>query len=313
MSTKISLFFDPAIHKYTDNCNNEYISVTTLIGQYSKKFDTKKIARLCELSGRKGNPKYKGKTAKMLEKEWEKTKEVACENGNIKHNYLEDAVKQSTGYRIGTGNLLSNGRLLTVADVIEHPGFGELSIDYFIATKIHILYPSIFTIISKLVEQGYRIYAELGVFDDKRLISGLIDLFLIKGKEFIVIDWKTNREDISYEAGYWEKDVKGNSTTNFIRTYETFKEPLDNLPCSVGYKYALQTNTYGVLSENFGLHCKAIILCHIRHEQYLDNNSNTLIDKVDFLSIPFMRNEVNLMINHYHNNRRLNHQMEITL
>ena len=35
------LYFDEGPHKYTDSNGNEYISVTTLIGNYVPQFDTK--------------------------------------------------------------------------------------------------------------------------------------------------------------------------------------------------------------------------------------------------------------------------------
>lgn len=311
-NTGIRLFFDPVLHKYTDDRGNIYTSVTTMIGQYEEKFDTKKMARICELSGRNGNPKYKGKTAKMLEKQWATMTEEACDYGNEHHNYLEESVKASTGYRNNSQELNRTGRILTISDVIENPGFGELNIQYFIDTKINVLYPSIFNIIVSLVKQGYRIYAEIGVFQYDKLVSGLIDLFLIKGKEFIIIDWKTNRADINYKAGYWEKGNDGEFTGNFIETYKVFKEPLHHLPASVGYKYALQLSTYAHLVELLGLKLKAIILCHLRREQVLDTNTNTLVDRVDFHPISYLKNDVANMIHHNYNNRKLNKQLEIT-
>ena len=35
------LYFDEGPHKYTDSNGNEYISVTTIIGNYCPKFDVK--------------------------------------------------------------------------------------------------------------------------------------------------------------------------------------------------------------------------------------------------------------------------------
>ena len=37
----IYLYFDEGPHKYTDSNGNEYISVTTIIGNYCPKFDVK--------------------------------------------------------------------------------------------------------------------------------------------------------------------------------------------------------------------------------------------------------------------------------
>lgn len=313
MSTKLELYFDEVKHKYTDNRGNAYTSVTTLLGKYEEKFDTKKMARICELSGRKGNPKYKGKTAKMLEQEWALNSKNACDYGNEKHNYLETSIKESTGYRLGVNGRIKEQQLITVEDIIEHPGFGELGLDYFIKTKINILYPSIFAVIVKLVAQGYRIYAELGVFKYDRLVSGLIDLFLIKGREFIIIDWKTNKDDISFEAGYWEHDENGNSTGVFINTYKTFLEPLKHLPSSVGYKYTLQLSEYAYLAECFGLTCKALLLCHIRREQIIDVNGGTLVDRVDLHPITYMKKEAQALVDHHYKNRVLNSQITMQI
>jgi hypothetical protein len=313
MDTPTSLIFDVPLHKYTDNCGNVYTSVTTLIDKYYEKFDIKKMARICELSGRKGNPKYKGKTAKMLEKEWALTSKTACEYGTEKHGYLEDCINNSTGYRKNSDMLNVGGRMLTVKEVIVHPGFGELNLDYFIQTKIDILYPSIYAIIVGLVKQEYRIYAEIGVFKPDRLVSGTIDLLFIKGYEFIILDWKTNKADIKYEAGYFEKDVNGELTTNFIETHKTFNDPLSHVPASTGHKYTFQLSTYAYLCEILGLTCKAIVLCHIRREQLISPITNCLVDRVDFHNIKYMKEEVISMIDHHHFNRKLKGQLEFTV
>jgi len=313
MSTKLELYFDEAQHKYTDNRGNAYTSVTTVLGKYYEPFDVKKMARICELSGRKGNPKYKGMSAKMLETKWKLNSEAACDYGNEKHNYLETSIKESTGYRIGVDGKLKSNQLITVEDIIQNPGFGELKLDYFIKTRINILYPSIFAVLVKLVAQGYRIYAELGVFKYDRLVSGLIDLFLIKGREFIIIDWKTNKDDISYEAGYWEHDDNGNSTGVFVNTYKTFFEPIKYLPASTGYKYTIQLSKYAYMAECFGLTCKALLLCHIRREQIIDANSGTLVDRVDLHPITYMKQEAQALIDHHYNNRVLNSQIAMQI
>ena len=72
------IYFNEVEHKYTDDFNNPYISVTTLIGNYYEKFDVKTMAHTCAMAGMRGNPKYAGKTAKQLEAEWDKTRDDAC-------------------------------------------------------------------------------------------------------------------------------------------------------------------------------------------------------------------------------------------
>jgi hypothetical protein len=289
------LFFDAPTHKYTDEVGNPYVSTTTLIGHYYEKFDTKKMARLCELAGRRGDPKYRGKTAAMLELEWTHESDSACEYGSVKHDFLEQAVKNSTGYRLNITKEFSGNRLLTVPDVIEHPGFGELSLNYFRQTKIDILYPDIFQLLVELTSKGYRIYAEIGIHYKERLVSGLIDLFLIRDKEFVILDWKTNKYDFTYVAGYWEKN-EHKEVIGFVETNKTFFRPLHNLTDSVGNKYALQLSTYAYLVERLGLKLNGIVLCHIRHEQYIHPIIKKLVDKVEFIKMPYLRKEVIAMI-----------------
>lgn len=309
----VELFFDEGLHKYTDSRGNTYTSTTTLIDKYYEKFDTKKMARICELAGRKGDIKYRGKTAKMLEKEWASKSKSACEYGNEKHGYLEDCVKSSTGYRNNAKELAGNGRMLTVSDVIKNPGFGELNIEYFIKTRINVLYPSIFKIIVSLVKQGYRIYAEIGVFKYDRLVSGTIDLLFIKDKQFVILDWKTNEADIRFESGYFVKDNGGNITTQFKETHKTFYPPLSHLPASTGHKYTLQLSMYAYLCEVLGLSCVAIVLCHIRREMIMDIESQTLVEKVDFHNIQYLKDDIHALVEHQYKNRNLKKQIEITL
>lgn len=310
----LELFFDDAKHKYTDNCGNTYTSTTTLLGKYYEKFDAKKMARICELSGRRGNPKYKGKSAKMLEAQWAKTSVDACDYGTDKHGYLENCVKGSTGYRININNVVDKpNKLLLVSNVLTNPGFGYLNLEYFIETKIHILYPSIYEIIVKLVNQGYRIYSEIGVFLPSRLVSGTIDLFFIKGNEFIILDWKTNKDDIRYDAGYFEKDENGETTSTFIQTYKKFYEPLAYMPASTGHKYSMQLSIYAYLCEILGLVCKAIVLCHIRRDMIINPNTNQLVERVEFYPITYYKEESKNIIDHHYHNRELNSQTELNV
>jgi hypothetical protein len=101
---ELEIFFNEKLHKYSDNENNAYTSVTTLIGEYEYKFSDKEtdIAIACERIGK--NPrhpkylKYKGKSYKDILNEWKQTRDEACNIGNTKHNYLETSVKTSTGF-----------------------------------------------------------------------------------------------------------------------------------------------------------------------------------------------------------------------
>ncbi len=295
------IYFNEELHKYTDDLSNPYISVTTLIGQYVNKFDSKAMAKHCALSGQRGNPKYKGKSYEQLLEEWEIATKEACEKGTSKHNKLELAVKQANGYNLIGNSKFINDRLCTIVDILQDNNFGKLSLDYFVKTEINTTYPLIFNSIKSLHELGYNIYAESGVFDFTRLISGLIDLLFLKdNKVFIIGDYKTNKSDIKYEAGYFEKDNNGNLTTNYIYTNKKMKYPLNHLEDSVGNHYALQLSTYAYLLEQFGLECKGLVLYHIRDKETVDSEGNlTRTEIVEPHNIKYLKDEVKAMINHY--------------
>ena len=56
---------------------------------------------------------------------------------------------------------------------------------------------------------GFEIYAEIGVYHPEYLISGLVDILFVKGDEFFILDWKTNKAPIRFEGGYWTKKADG--------------------------------------------------------------------------------------------------------
>jgi len=258
------LYFDEDLHKYYDDFNNPLTSVTTVIGKYEWKFDVDGMARACWKSGLRGNPKYRGKSIEQIKREWTKTKNDALAQGNEKHNYLEVAVKDASQfYRFHHRHPGNNRRLYTIPDVIQHPGYGELSLEDFILSGVKDRYPDIYYVIEQLVKAGYRIYSEIGTYNVGLLVTGLIDILLIKGNNFIILDWKTNKAPIRFDAGYWEKDIYGDLTNTWIPQDHMFNYPLDYLPSSVGNKYALQLAIYSYLTMQFNLKLEALILCQI--------------------------------------------------
>jgi len=317
----MKLYFNEKAHKYTDEFGNKYISATTLIGNYTNKFSDKEkdIAKACARIGK--NPRhpkylrYKDKSAKQILAEWKAIRDNACNIGNNKHSYLEHAVKDSNGFfnvfktKYNTKDNNGNVKLFTVEDLSNNINIGELNIDYFIDTGIKDKYPKIYEIIKLLVNDGWKIYSEIGVFDSSTLISGLIDILFIKDKDFIILDWKTNKDTIKFESGYWDKDNNG-KTTNYVFTDKRFKPPLDHLPQSVGNKYTLQLSLYDYLVELFGFNFVTNILCHIKHDVYTYEDEEVVDDitllgknKVEILSIKYLKQDIINMVNHYINVR----------
>ena len=307
MNQKI-IYFDERLHKYTDDKGNTYTSVTTVIPKYGEEFQTDEIALACERIGRNPlhpkYPKYRGLSANEIKAKWALTSIEALDKGNTKHNYLEDIIKRATGYRTVEGTDLILDRLFTVDDIIDNT-IGELNIEWFTYVGISSRYPSIYSAILTLHQAGFKFYAEVGVYHSEWLISGKIDLIAVKDKEFIIIDWKTNKDDIRYESGYFEKDIEGKTTTNFIYTNKYMKFPLHFLPDSTGTHYNLQVSGYAWLLEQFGFINLGNIIYQIREKE------NGLVEHVNKLSLKDYREYSKAMFNHHFENRILKTQLKL--
>lgn len=301
-----NLLFDPVAHKYTDNFNSKYISTTQLIKTFSPTDDFDNIAEHCAAIGR--NPmhpkynKYKGKSKKDILAEWNNTAEEGCEIGNKVHDYLEGAFKTSTKFKHSTKSYSTE--LFTMYDVLTSNNTGDCDLEI-LKKELQVEYPTIYILVEGLLKRGYKVYAEPAVFNPSILISGQIDLFFIKGKEFIIVDWKSNKDTIKFEGGIWEKDNDGKAI-RYKRNDDRMLDPISHLPVSTGVKYTLQLSIYDYLVECFGLTCKGNILCHIRRESYdkYDAPSENLIGKrkVELYNIDYLKADVIAMINHYNGN-----------
>lgn len=295
------IYFDEAQHKYTDDRGNTYTSVTTVLAKYCNEFDTDKVALACERIGR--NPlhpkyiKYKGMTAAQIKAMWNNITVTALENGTEKHDYLEDIIKKGTGYRTVAGTDFIQDRLFTIEDIINKQ-YGELDFNWFTTSGIAFRYPIIYNAILILHNAGFKFYAEIGVYNIELLISGKIDLLAVKDDKFIIIDWKTNKADIKFESGYFEKDIEGNLTSNYIHTNTFMKYPLHLLSDSTGNHYNLQVSGYAWLIEQFGFTNLGNIIFQIRE-------SNELVEKIDRIELKDYREYSASMFKHHFQGRNL--------
>jgi len=315
---KVVINFDPVQHKYTDIVGNTYISVTTLIGEYEYKFSDKEldIAKACERIGK--NPrhpkylKYKGKTHRQLINEWTEKRITAQDRGNARHDYLEQSIKFSNNYNNVLGSRdRDTQQLYTIDDLLETHDYGVVDEAKLIEKEFDSNYPSIFRTLVALMNNGWKLYAEIAVYDSDKLVSGLIDLLAVKGTDFLIIDWKTNEAPIRFEAGHYEKDNDGNMTDVFTFAKNEsedkhFKAPLKHLELSTGNKYGLQLSLYAFLVEQRGFTHKGSVIFHIRHDEYtqyyeeVDKNPDLLGKSVvDIVSIPYYREEIIAMLNDY--------------
>lgn len=253
------LFFDEGPHKYTDTFGNEYRSVTTLIGDYYNHFDADYWAHK--------KAREQGKSEKAIRAEWDRIRNEACERGTKTHNGLEDAIKEVSKFKNAIKYLYNNesGRVVTIADIpalIPTP----LDVEEF-KKATNYKYPEIYKVFEFYTSKGYIIYSEIGAFLMDYLISGTIDLFLYRPTDFVILDWKTNRDGLKFEAGYYKKDkstIPNQLTDEWIKKRQFMLPPLGHLEDCNGEHYTMQLSLYALMGEIIlNIPCHGLGLCHI--------------------------------------------------
>lgn len=257
---EIFLYFKEEGHKYNDSLGNSYTSVTTLIhDNYVPKFNKKYWLHK--------KAKELGVSEKTLEKQWQAITDEACARGTATHNGIEDAIKEVSMFKqaIRYLNNISDGRVVTVADI---PFFKAKPLDvekFKEATNNK--YPEIYRVFEFYTNKGYTIYSEIGAFLIDYRLSGTIDILCIRDTDFVILDWKTNRNGLQFESGYFRKDksVKPAQLTNeYVRKSEYMLPPLNYLPNCNGYHYTMQLSMYARMVELIlGIPCVGLGLCHI--------------------------------------------------
>lgn len=269
------LYFDEGPHKYTDSLNNEYRSVTTLIGDYYPHFDADYWAHK--------KAKEQGKSEKAIRAEWERIKNEACERGTKTHNGLEDAIKEVSKFKNAIRYLdaVGSGRVITIADIpalIPKP----LNIDEFKEATEN-KYQEIYRVFDFYTERGYTIYSEIGAFLMDYLISGTIDIFCYRPTDFVILDWKTNRDGLKFEAGYYKKDkstVPNQLTNEWVHKKEMMLPPLSHLENCNGEHYTMQLSLYALMAEIIlEIPCHGLGLCHIGSPWILNAYGQPFRDK----------------------------------
>ena len=300
------LYFDEPTHKYTDSLGNSYISVTTMIhDNYTPKFDKKYWLRK--------KSRELGISSKELERQWQAITDEACSRGTATHNGIEDAIKENSMFKnaIQYLNQVESGRCITVADIpnlIPRP----LDLDKF-KEATNNKYEKIYDVFDFYINKGYTIYSEIAAFLIDYLISGTIDILCIKEDRFVILDWKTNRNGLQFEAGYFKKDkstTPAQLTNQYIVKDEKMLPPLSHLDNCNGMHYTMQLSTYARMVELIlDIPCVGLGLCHIGSPfvknkygmPYRDKNNQYPIDEngeetVNWYHINYLRNEVDAIL-----------------
>lgn len=298
------LFFDEGPHKYTDTLGNEYRSVTTLIADYYNHFDADYWAHK--------KAREQGKSEKQIRAEWDRIKDEACERGTSTHNGIEDAIKSVSKFKEAIKYLeeVKSGRCITIADIpnlIPRP----LDVEEFkVATNNK--YPEIYRVFDFYTERGYVIYSEIGAFLIDYLISGTIDIFCYRPTDFVILDWKTNRDGLKFEAGYYKKDkstIPNQLTNEWIKKKQNMLPPLNHLDDCNGMHYTMQLSLYAIMAEIIlDIPCVGLGLCHIGSPWVLNKYGQPLRDSegyhinpngeetVKWFKIQYLKNEAKALL-----------------
>ena len=289
---KVQIFFNEVEHKYTDDEGNIYTSVTQIIGEVTPKYDVEFWAMyraldqvgyklVPDLLNRKitvdgvvcGIPElycglYKTiKTPKEIRAEWQAVTKRSIDRGNKTHNYMEDCVNAFYNKTSST-----SGNDFQISDV-DKTTFRYKIVDVFqlANSPLQFSHKAVYDTLVKIVNSGYTIFAEKRVYSYDHKISGTIDILAVKGKDFWILDWKTNKDVLKFESGYYKKAWDSNrgekvKTDKWVKTNDMFLNPLQNLSCSKGMGYALQLSLYAYICELWGLNCKGLLLYHLRED-----------------------------------------------
>lgn len=251
---KRNIIFNEPLHTYTDEDNNPYTSVTTLIGQYTPEFDRKYWSQY------KANEA--GVSRQTILNNWDTITEEACVRGNVEHKLLENSINDSIGqhpYKIGNKELL----FVTALNRLTGHEFTNVNIDILAQSELAKKYPEIFEFLKVKIHTGWKLYVEKRTYTYDHLVAGTIDCLLVKGKQFMIVDWKTNKKELHFKSGYYKK-VNGIESTQWVDTNDYMLGPIKHLKHCKGVIYTLQLSLYAYILELWGLECVGLVLYHIR-------------------------------------------------
>lgn len=303
----VRLFFNEAEHKYTDSLGNSYKSTTQLLHDYVPKFNKEYWLHK--------KAKESGISVKELENKWKEITDYACNAGNKVHNNLEDAVRNSSQFQQAVKYYdTKDGEMITVADLNNiQAKYKLLNIKDFIELTNN-KYPDVYSVYEKYTNAGYKIYAEIGFFLIDYLISGTIDVLLVRDDgNYVVGDYKSNRDGLKFEAGFYKKDKKQNPiqlTNIWVSKKETLLPPLTHMDNCNGSIYNLQISLYAKAVEIItGMTLKGLWLLHIdcdyelneygmpkRFEDGLYHIKDNPIEKTKFYVMPYRSAEIDKIL-----------------
>lgn len=265
-----NISFNEALHQYTDEESFVYTSVTTKIKSVEQAFDKEFWSKY--------KADERGISQEEVLKEWEEINKISCEKGTIIHKKLEDSINEV--YK-GESNLY-RGNEPTKLWKKEIKDLTSLA-----NSELRFISIDIYNYLVILINNGWTLYTEYRVYLQEFLIAGTIDLLAIRDKDFIIIDWKTNKDELHFKSGYYKKEWKGGvkvKTNIWVDKKEYFLKPLGHLEFCKGNIYSLQLSTYAYIMQCWDYNLVGLVLYHIRDVavkaykiNYLENEARILV------------------------------------
>ena len=279
--------FDEEKHQYTNDKNEPYLSATQLIHEYCPKFDEKfwlyyKV--LQEELGFENNEVGKKEYARYLTK----TFKFSFKNKDI-------------------NDLISIATYLGVEDKMdvsykkkEWKDTNKASTDKGTKTHNHREKDSLDRAWKMVEGNNVFHYSYNGALENttfgKDRIEGIPELRLYNHEYKIA--GTTDNPYFYPDGSVWIDDFKTNKKLVFENKWENMLHPLSHLPnCNISH-YTIQLSLYGWMLEQFGYKVKRLTLTHILY----DENDLEIGEKL--IEIPYLKGDVENLLNHYANNRR---------
>lgn len=257
MSIKRKISFNEDLHRYTDEDNNEYTSVTSLIKRYEKPFDENYWA--------KKKADEAGLPTEVVKQNWKDIREYSANKGTIEHKLLEDSINKSNNNQDFKFDSTTYRERSPFKDRIGFIEINSTNLEVLANSPLGRKYPEIYKFLEGFILQGWTLMAEKRVYWYDFLIAGTIDCLLLKGKEFMIVDWKTNKDKLKFESGYYKK-IGGVKSDQWVSTNDFFKPPISALSFCKGNIYTLQLSLYSYILELWGFKCVNLFLFHIKSE-----------------------------------------------
>ena len=141
------------------------------------------------------------------------------------------------------------------------------------------------------------------------LISGTIDILCIRDNDFVILDWKTNRDGLKFESGYYKKDktiIPNQLTNEWVSTDKRMLPPLSHMQDCNGNHYTMQLSLYAIGVEMIlGIPCVGLGLCHIGSAWKLNAYGQPLRDRDGYHVDPNKPDTVNWYRINYRRNEAL--------